>query len=388
MRPPIFDSIDRTLITPKGHQESTFSFFNRVDGAYWFDVRTVMQSWADRFPDEHYVDLRSMLRSGDDHQFNSAYLELYLHEFLWRAGFEITIHPSTPSGRRPDFFAARGDGAFYLEAIAPAPSPAAKAKSARLGQLYEVIDKIDEPDWWLWLERIDEGAGPPSATMLRSGVRAWLRTLRPEDFPDMRTRPRFSWKHNGWEVELTALPKPPASRGTVTGRTIGVYPATGGFVDDSSPIRQALARKDRRYGDLGEALVIAIGVYNFDRDRSGTANALWGNEAIQVSTSDLNDQGRLIRLADGYFGVDGAWRHTNVSGVLVVNQLQPTHFLSADLSLWLHPAPSHPLPVEIGWPIDEIAAASERLAVQEASTTPREFFEMPEEWPTGEAFPK
>lgn len=75
------------------------------------------------------------MRSAENYRFNSAYLEPYPHEYLRRAGYTITVHPSTASGRKPDFYAARDDGSLYLEAIAPAPSLAQQAKSARLDGL-------------------------------------------------------------------------------------------------------------------------------------------------------------------------------------------------------------------------------------------------------------
>lgn len=35
MRPPVFDPIDRVTTVTKGHEESSFAFFNRIDGEFW-----------------------------------------------------------------------------------------------------------------------------------------------------------------------------------------------------------------------------------------------------------------------------------------------------------------------------------------------------------------
>ena len=388
MQPAIFDSGDRTSTMPKAHQESSFAFFNRIQGDFWAAVRIRMQMWANEVPEEDYADFRGRLRSGDDYQFNSVYLELYLHESLRRAGYAITVHPSTPSGRKPDFYASRADGSFYLEAIAPAPSPAAKAKAARLARLYDVIDKTGDPGWGLWLENIEAADTTPSGAKLRSAIRAWLRTLDTAQHTDIRERPRLEWEGNGWEIALTAFPRNAEGRRSKIERSIGVYPAIGGFIDDSSPIKQALGRKDQAYGDLQKPLMIAVGVYQFDRDRWGTANALWGHEAFELLTNDPTAPGRPVRQPDGYFGTPDAWRHTNISGVLVVNQLQPTHFSSADVSLWLHPAPTAPLPASIGWPVDLVTLTTDGITTHQPSVSPSQFFELPDVWPPGEAFPE
>ncbi len=386
MRPPVFDQIERFTTAPKGHEESSFAFFNRIDGEFWQSVRERIQNWAGQLPDGDYRDFRARIRAGNDYQFNSAYLELYLHESLRRAGYAITVHPSTASGRRPDFFAARDGGGFYLEAIAPAPSPAEQARAARLARLYSVVERTGDANWWLWFEHIEEGVASPPASKLRMAIRTWLATLDPAARSDIRDRPVFQWASDGWTVSLTALPRPTGGPSGPTARSIGVFPATVGFVDDSSPLKQALARKHSAYGKLEEALIIAVGVYNFDRDRCATANALWGHEAVQISANDTDDHGTLIRQPDGYFGTPGAWRHSNVSGVLVVNQLQPTHFPTADVSLWLHPTPTHRLPSNIGLPGEVITLVGNQLATSEPAVTPGQFFDLPEVWPPGEAF--
>jgi hypothetical protein len=368
MRQPIFDQVSRSDTAPRRHEESAFSFYSRVSGEFWSPVRELVQTWADWLPEEGYGDTRARLRSGDDSQFNSAYLELYLHELLRRAGYDVTVHPPTLSGRRPDFHAAR-------------------AESARISRLYRVLEETNDSNWWLWLERIDSADTSPPAAKLRSEVRAWLRQLDPADHRDLSRRPRFVWEAAGWRVVISAVPTTDTHRQGSSMRSIGVYPATGGGVDNSSPIIQALGRKDRAYGELADPLVIAVGLFQFDRDRVGIRNALWGGDTVQGST-DARDPDVSPRQPGGYFGGPGNWRHTNVSGVLIVNQLQPTHFLAAETSLSLHPAPAKPLPTSIGLPVDLISLTPEGLTTTPPSISPRPFFNMPDIWPPGEAFPR
>lgn len=106
--PPIFDSIERSTVHANDHEESSFAFYNRIAGTFWDATRACLQDWAGRLPDAAYQDIRGRLRSGDDYEFNSTYLELFLHELMLRAGYEIEVHPESPSGRRPDFLITRG----------------------------------------------------------------------------------------------------------------------------------------------------------------------------------------------------------------------------------------------------------------------------------------
>src|SRR5699024_1387747 len=127
-REPLFDSSEREDGSPGAHQESTFAFLNRVAGDYWQYPRVLMQERLDRVEhDDEYHELRKRLRSRDDEQFRSAFLELYLHESLLRAGYQVTAHPEVAgSSSRPDFLAQRDGVRFYVEAIAPGTSRSAK----------------------------------------------------------------------------------------------------------------------------------------------------------------------------------------------------------------------------------------------------------------------
>ena len=89
-RAPIFDDLERTDGTPSGHGESIFGFLNRVAGGYWTHPRQLMQTWANGIDPSDCNDLRQRFRSQDDEQFRSAFLELYLHECLVRAGYRVS----------------------------------------------------------------------------------------------------------------------------------------------------------------------------------------------------------------------------------------------------------------------------------------------------------
>lgn len=391
-REPLFDDVDRTDPTPSTHQESTFSFLNRIAGDYWEHPRSLMQEWLGHIAnDTDYNELRQRFRSRDDEQFRSAFLELYLHESLVRAGYVVTIHPAVEgTTARPDFLAERGSDRLFIEAIAPGSNPAAKAAAQRRAVLFDTVNRLDDPNFLLWLDDLVEGTEPPAAAKLRADLRRWLAELDPDEPWDADSAPSRQWQHGDWSVRFKAIPLKPEARGRqANGRAIGVYGHTGvNWIDDAPAIRKALTTKHHEYGDLNAPFVIAVGTYIHDRDRWHTANAMYGHLAVELSEDPGGEvTTREIRRPDGYFGVPPAWQHRNVSGVLVVNQLMPYYLQRAEVTLWLHPNPVRALPDDIGLPADLLGLDAGRLAETPPASIAGDFFGLPDPWPPGDPWP-
>ena len=175
-----------------------------------------MQEWLDHIKDTDYTDLRQRFQSRDDEQFRSAFLELYVHESLIRAGYAVTIHPT---GR------GRDDPPRLLGRAGPR---AAVHRGDRTG-----------------IESGSEGCGAAP----RSPVRLeWLGSTS-----------RGTWKapHRTTAAkrlvsDLQPTPKKPEARGQQpNSRAIGVYRHMGvDRIDDAPAIRKALTTKHHEYGDL------------------------------------------------------------------------------------------------------------------------------------------
>ncbi|WP_156223672.1 hypothetical protein [Pseudactinotalea suaedae] len=391
-RQPLFDDFKRTDATPATHQESSFEFLNRVAGDYWEHPRALMQEWLDRIPSaQEYDDLRQRFRSRDDEQFRSAFLELYLHEILVRAGYAVTIHPEVQgTGRRPDFLAERDDLRFFVEAIAPGSTPAKRAAAQRRAVLFDTVNRLGDPNFMLWLDELEEGASPPASARLRKDLRRWLAELDPDAPWKADAAPTHRWQHDGWAVTFRAVPKKPETRGMrLNDRAIGVYGHTGvDLIDDAPAIKKALASKHQEYGDLGAPFIIAVGTYIHDKDRWHSSNAMYGHVAVRIGEApDGSMVTREVRQPDGYFGTPPEWTNRNVSGVLLVNQLMPYYVQRAETTLWRHPNPAHQLPEALGLPGDTLSLAESTLVEESSPNGADEFFGLPEPWPPGEAWP-
>lgn len=391
-REPLFEDAERTYSSPSSHQESTFDFLNRVAGSYWEHPRSLMQEWMDHIEDvADYNDLRQRLRSRDDEQFRSAFLELYLHESLIRAGYAVTIHPRVQGvTTHPDFLAQRGTERLFIEAIAPGSNPAAKATAKRRAVLFDAVDRLDDPNFVLWLDHLVEGPTPPRAARLRADLARWLGGLAPDGPWTAESAPTYTWEEGGWLARFKAIPvRPDARERRADRRAIGVYGHTGvEWVDDAPAVRKALNTKHSEYGDLGAPFVIAVGTYIHDRDRWHTTNAMYGHLAVEISDGpDGEMTTRDIRKPDGYFGTPPDWLHRNVSGVLIVNQLMPYYAQRAEVTLWRHPRPLHKLPDEVGLPAHTLTLAARELIEVPPARPADKFFALPDPWPPGKPWP-
>ncbi|WP_152447739.1 hypothetical protein [Rhodococcus triatomae] len=391
-RDPIFSTTARTDGTPKLHHESTYEFYNRVAGDFWKHPRQLMQTWADAISnDDEYHDLCQRFRSCDDDQFRSAFLELYLHECLRRAGFTIIIHPEIPgTSRRPDFYAERDGTSLYLEAIAPGTNSQAKSAAKRRASLFDYVDKLGDPNFILGVVRLREGLTAPPTKRLTGELKTWLASLNPDDYVDYAHAPQWTWEHEQWSVTFKAIPKSPEVRGKPSDRAIGVFAASEAtFVDDAPAIRAALANKHHAYGDMEAPFIIAVGTYSFDPDRWHSTNALYGREVFElVETEGGETLTPASRQADGYFGAPPNWLCLNVSGVLLVNQLMPENAHRAEVTLWRHPNPRHPLPAVVGFPAVTVAFSGNSLSESSPPIPANHFFDLPDPWPPGEPWPR
>lgn len=395
-RAPIFDAAERTDARPSNHRESTYAFMSRIAGDYWQHPRDLMQTWANRIDDPaEYFEIRQRLLSDDNSVFNSAFLELYLHECLLRNGWRVTVHPDVPgTTRHPDFYAERDGTGFYLEAISPGTSADQRAASNRRAVLFDVVDGLGDPNFFLALEELTEGARPPASARLRTFLRRELSQLDPDSYETYDSAPVLTWSHDGWSATFRPIAKRPEARGVREDeRTIGVY-AHGGvnFIDDAPKIRRALEIKSSRYGDLRAPFVIAVGTYIHDHDRWHSSGAILGSHAVQFGTNpDGTNVTRAIRQPDGFFGTPPEWQHRDVSGVLLVNQLMPYYVQRAEVTLWLHPNPLHAITQPLGFPGPTIAVEPKpngaSLVEVPSTQGASQLFELPDPWPPGEPWP-
>lgn len=386
--PVVFSAISRNDPSPASHGDSQFQFLDRVSGPYWDQVRDLIEDWFSRLCSDAQADVRGRLRSRDDRQFDGAFFELYVHECLLRMGYTVTCHPE-PEGseRRPDFLAEKNRSRMYVEARSASTSDVSVGAAARLNTVYQSLDRLDSPNFFLWIDVERQGDAPFAAKPLRRRLETWLAGLDPDDYPAVDQRrdlPELRHESGGWAFTFNAIPKSRSARGEEGVRPLGIF---GGreahWVHNDAGIRAALADKGSAYGSLGAPFVVAVATSSLSMYDHDVRNALYGTEVVQISLAS-DGASTWARKPDGYWYAGTHWAHRGVSAVLVAKQLHPTFNGSQTHTLWEHPDPEFPVDELPIWRRSTVEDGN--LTVVDPQRSQADWFGLGDPWPVGEAF--
>ena len=346
----LFDEIERNDYELAQYAEPLFAYLNRTARVEFARIRRELEEWFTRYPASGQAELRARFRSDIDSQHQSAFFELFLHELLLRLGCQVTIHPTVPNvARTPDFLVKSPDGErFYIEAtIATNESAAEAASRARMNAVYDVLNRVvDSPDFFLWIKIDGAPKTPPPARRIASFVSAHLAELDPDQITRLYESgrieeiPRWSFEHEGWEIEFKPIPKKNEARGKPGVRPIAVQSTGVRWVDRRTPIRDAITEKAGRYGVLDLPYVVAVNVLEFI-DEIDILEALFGKEQFTILLSKSGPaetvNTRMSRLPDGAWSGTGGPRYTRVSAVLLATRLSVYNIPRANFRLYHNP---------------------------------------------------
>lgn len=390
----IFSTATRTDSSPASHGESHAQFLDRVSGPYWDQVRDLVDDWFSRLCVDAQADVRGRLQSRDNRQSGGAFFELYLHECLLRMGYTVTCHPELAgTSRRPDFLAEKDGQSMYVEARSASSSDDMVAKSARVNAVYKSLDKMDSPNFFLWIDVVQQGDAPLGARPLRGKLEKWLDGLEPDEHllaEDKRRKdlPGYVHEHAGWKIDFRAIPKSPKARGRKGARPLGIFGGSEAqWVNDEVDIRGALTDKGSAYGALSVPLVVAVASNSVTLDGDDVLNVLYGTEVLEFRTyTDGTEETVPTRKADGYWYRGDHWAHRGVSAVLVVKDLHPAFVGSQQHTIWEHPAPKFAVDALPIWRRSVVDGGAMTFVNPERSQA--EWFGLDDPWPVGEPFPR
>lgn len=387
---PLFDEIGRTESRPKNERESIYSYYNSSARGPIAALRGVLQQWFDSYPTDAQGDLRARFRSPIDSQHRSAFWELYLHELFRRMGYALESHPRVKdSSNHPDYLVSEGgEPRFYLEAIvAGLPSQEDAGAEARLAEVFDLINKLESPKYFLELEYRGVPNTQPPVRKLRQDLEAWLGSLDPNPIDeafkggDSDVLPRFEWSHDGLTLFFRPLPKHSAS---IDARPIGITMAyEGHMLTTDEDIRDAVEKKAKKYGELSLPLVVAVNVVSEHCDDIDINNALFGSETVQVTQKPDGSYtpGPGQRVPNGvWFGKKGA-RNRYVSAVLIGSNLDPYSAGTTTPVLIHNPYPKNPL-VLPSYPLSQSVPDHATCTMQKKEgKKANEFLRLPSPWP-------
>jgi hypothetical protein len=375
----LFDEYKRTNPCPARHGESGFQFLNRVDQPYWAKVRAALEAWFLNVPAAARLGLRARFRRSDDGAHHGAFWELYLHEMLRSAGFSVEWEEAIAGGGTPDFLVTTDTGQFYVEAtVVTAMAKAERARRRRLGSLYDKLDDLNRR-YWLQVEIDSESPRPPRAVDLQRKVAAWLDALDPRDaqfHPEggFNALPELRWQRDDWAVTIRAIAWSHTRVGRPCDRAIGFYPVEAEWSTDSRRLRKAISDKKRKYQAVDQPLLVAALLEGISPEQLDLEEALFGSEAVEVSTGNLLRQPNGVWI--GRRGIQGA----KCSAVLFATNLDPWSVTRNVPRVWHHPRPIHPLVADLPWPQIRIGASGQPQEVSHGQD-PTVILGLPSEWP-------
>ncbi len=364
----LFDDILRTHRGTATHTEDTFSFLNRSAWPACESVRNLLESSFRRYPTSESAELKSRFKT----QFDSAFFELFLHELLLRLGCEVAVHPTlNGTDAKPDFLARfpQGQEVIVEAVLATERTEKERARENRLNALYDAItSKTISPNFFICLGAISDRDAIPTPKKIRKFIKERIAGLDP-DAVERAVQSGYqlpSWTYRdegGFELEITAVPKSPESRGNPKARPIGAYPGEVRWGDSRAMLKKSIDGKATKYGELGRPFVIAVNATSrWGIGRDVVVKALFGSK-------ELGDE------SDGVWNVS---RNTRLSGVLVTTMV-PWSIHCAPLCLYHNPFAKRSCR-EIPWRIPQAIARNSGMQWLEGTNTPQ-LFELPNDWP-------
>jgi hypothetical protein len=384
--PMLFDGSDRTGTRGARYGEPHFAYLNVSGRDDVARIRETLSAWFLRYPAKEQAGLRGRLISPDDAQHESALFELSLHEMFRRMGFDPAVD-STTGVARPDFLLTTPDGPVFVEAtVAIGQSPRNVARETRKNVVYDMIQKVESPNFFIGIRGRGGPRTPPRASDLCRRLERWLAGLDPaaeaaQREGGVKALPGYAYEHDGWGVTFYAIPKSRKGRAKPGVRPIGIR--SEGMTMGASHLaaRQAIIGKAGRYGDLGGLpLVVAVNVPSRAFDPSAAVEALFGTEQVVATLDEAGDiETTPSRARDGVWTEGGTPIRTRVSAVLFAHQLSPWTLASVPLRLYLNPWAARSCPEALkSLPYAE--AREGRLVYVDGAPS-SQLWGLPEDWP-------
>lgn len=380
MSPQVFDDIPRSDSHWQRDPESSWEFLNRVDGDYWDYVRQIIEAWFAWMPASGSKQLLGRLRSGDDSQFRSAFLELYVHETLRRAGWSVEVEPAlNGTGTRPDFLARRGQQRVIIEVTARGTPREVARRAHRRGHVWQAIDDVIVGDVGFRVVELTVGPQDLRLKELKDQLTFWANEVvnSPVDpGPFMHCR-------QGWVIHLEAVRnvRVPGAPGKSRGIALGAIDAS--FPTHDETLRSLIAKKDCRYGEMGLPYVICVGANMIETDDWFGVQTFYGRHQVTLATDESGEEVFVPAplTNHGYFMDHVSPRRTHVSGVWVADNVSSSGPHVARNTMWVNPNAAHALEdPTLGGPLRVARCVGQEIRFSETQIEAANFLELDEQW--------
>ena len=357
----LFGDFTRTDPSPSAYRESEYDFLNRSCWNVSIRARELCTAWFDTYPTNEQPDLGARFTDNDPGQHLGAYFELVLYELLRRLGFTVTVHPSVPGiNARPDFLAESGRHRFYLEATVSQASSGEIPNNAILNQIYEWIDELDNPYFFVSVRPSGLPTKQPPRKIIHAPIMKLMAASDPEQV--LREIEDDSWQPanppfitielEGCNLFVQLWPKSRHKWGISDGRTLAAWHG-GGMGDVAPTIGSVVDKKarEKRVGQLDAPLIVACSTIDgfFKFGEEGLVS-LFGRRNRDYAAPDWNMHLGEPRTESGaWVDRNGAPRNTNLAAVWLFHNIRPVAPtpLGSGNRLFLNPFTEDRLPKEM-----------------------------------------
>ena len=380
----LFSGCPRSGPPYKTDSESVFDFYNRVDRPEWANVREVLEDWYSHYPDDN-GDLGNRFRKPGADQHFGAWWELWVYTFHRLIGYEVTPHPTTPNGTKPDFLISCNGARTYVECKAILE----KSRPANESRILDCTNEVSNPNFLLELEIDQAGAQTPSCNEIKKQLRQQLELLNADEVISDREAgkdfPYFQVCVQDWLLTYTAYPVESARRGD-RGRLLALPPTPGAmWIDNVGVVRKAVRTKGRKYADLDkpleDPLLVAINTWwvPFGDDEDEVFDALFGSPAFAYWEGMRPSAIHAFRREDGYWRRDPP-AGTRVSAVLFGHNIKPYGLATGIPRMLTNPWTEKPVLDTYG--LTTTTASDDGQIISTAGTLAvHEVFDLPAHWP-------
>lgn len=359
----LFDEIHRIDKRRARYTEPDFDYLNRSARPESQRVRELLERWFEHIPSETQSDIRSRFRDKDNRQHIGAFFELYLHELLLRLEFDIEVHPQVDGeSTHPDFLVMKGGKRpFYLEATIAAPSDAEAAANARKNQVYDTLNRMRSPNFFVGIRVGDLPKVPPPGRAIRSFLERKLADLDPDEIAKrfkqdgFRAMPLWDWEHGDWRISFYPIPKSASARGKPDIRPIGMEMQDPDLLTPHVRIRESVSEKASKYGRLDLPYIVALNVIDeFGVDDIDIENGLFGEERVTfvLRRNDSIEQIPGRKPNGAWWGPYGP-RNKRVGAVLMAVNLDSWSLARETPILWHNPWAISVFPEDI-WSLPQL----------------------------------
>ncbi len=353
----LFPDIVRDINGPKTNSQSAFDFLNRSKRLRECDIRTRLENWFSRYPeDEKNRLVKEFGLKNNENKFHSTFFELALHELLINLDYKVTVHPQlSDTEKNPDFLAEiSSDDGFYMEAIHfPGKSDKERGQETIIDNIKDDLnERINSPDFFI---NVDINGNATTQPRRNAYIPNLQRFIDDQDYSAVsqassagksRESAPHVYKHEDMRLKFSLIPKPESQRGSDSIRNIGIV-SEFKWSNRHATFRDKIQKKGKRYGILNRPFIISVNHLHL-MDRIDIEQVLFGNEEyiLRHSPNGSISENNLVseRRLKGLWTKSDGPKYRRISGVLVVCGLNPWVTSEAGIRLFQNPWATHPCP--------------------------------------------